>query len=142
MDQARLNLDYTVIRAPVKGIVGRRSVQLGQNVQPGQPLFSIVEVSDLWVTAMFKETQLAHMRPGQPVTVEVDAFGGEEMRGHVDSIGAATGATFSVLPSENASGNYVKVVQRIPVKIVLEPNQELQSRLRPGMSVVPTVLLK
>ena len=142
VDQARLNLDYTVIRAPVKGIVGRRSVQIGQNVQPGQPLFSIVEVSDLWVTAMFKETQLAHMRPGQPVTVEVDAFGGEEMRGHVDSIGAATGATFSVLPSENASGNYVKVVQRIPVKIVFEPNQHLQGRLRPGMSVVPTVLLK
>jgi len=142
VDQAQLNLDYTVIRAPVKGIVGRRSVQLGQNVQPGQPLFSIVEVSDLWVTAMFKETQLAHMRPRQPVTVEVDAFGGEEMRGHVESIGAATGATFSVLPSENASGNYVKVVQRIPVKIVFDPNQELQSRLRPGMSVVPTVLLK
>ena len=142
VDQARLNLDYTVVRAPVKGIVGRRSVQIGQNVQPGQPLFSIVEVSDLWVTAMFKETQLAHMRPGQSVTVEIDAFGGEEMRGHVDSIGAATGATFSVLPSENASGNYVKVVQRIPVKIVLEPNQNLQRRLRPGMSVVPTVLLK
>lgn len=142
VDQARLNLDYTVVRAPVKGIVGRRSVQIGQNVQPGQPLFSIVEVSDLWVTAMFKETQLAHMRPGQSVTVEIDAFGGEEMRGHVDSIGAATGATFSVLPSENASGNYVKVVQRIPVKIVLEPNQNLQGRLRPGMSVVPTVLLK
>ena len=76
----------------MKGIVGRRSVQLGQNVQPGQPLFSIVEVSDLWVTAMFKETQLAHMRPRQPVTVEVDAFGGEEMRGHVESIGAATGS--------------------------------------------------
>jgi membrane fusion protein (multidrug efflux system) len=142
VEQARLNLEYTVIRAPVKGIVGRRTVQLGQNVQPGQPLFSIVEINDLWVTALFKETQLAHMRPGQPATIEVDAFGGEEIRGHVDSIGAATGATFSVLPSENASGNYVKVVQRIPVKILFEPNQQqLQSRLRPGMSVVPTVLL-
>ena len=142
VDQAKLNLEYTLVRAPVYGIVGKRNVQIGQNVQPGQPLFSIVEIDNLWVTAMFKETQLAHIRPGQPETVEVDAFGGEEMRGHIDSIGAATGGTFSVLPSENASGNYVKVVQRIPVKIVFEPNQSLQSRLRPGMSVVPTVLIK
>lgn len=124
------------------GIVGRRSVQIGQNVQPGQPLFSVVEISNLWVTAMFKETQLAHMHSGQSVTIEVDAFGGEEMRGHIDSIGAATGGTFSLLPAENASGNYVKVVQRIPVKIVFEPNQKLQGSVRPGMSVVPTVLLK
>jgi membrane fusion protein, multidrug efflux system len=142
VDQARLNLEYTVIRAPVAGILGRRTVQIGQNVQPGQPLFSVVETANLWVTAMFKETQLARMQPGQPVTVEVDAFGGEEIRAHVDSIGAATGGTFSVLPSENASGNYVKVVQRIPVKIVFEPDQPLTGRLRPGMSVVPTVLLK
>lgn len=142
VDQARLNLEYTVVKAPVSGLVGRRNVQLGQNVQPGQPLFSIVDLSDIWVTAMFKETQLANMRPGQPVTVEVDAFGGRELRGHVDSIGAATGGTFSLLPSENASGNFVKVVQRIPVKIVFEPNQELVARLRPGMSVVPTVLTK
>lgn len=142
LDQAQLNLEYTVVRAPVAGIVGRRSVQLGQNVQPGQPLFSIVEIRNLWVTAMFKETQLEHMHPGQSVSIKVDAFGGEEMRGHIDSIGAATGGTFSLLPAENASGNYVKVVQRIPVKIVFEPNQKLQERVRPGMSVVPTVLLK
>jgi membrane fusion protein, multidrug efflux system len=142
VNQARLNVEYTVIRAPVNGIVGRRSVQLGQYVQPGQPLFSVVEVADLWVSALFKETQLAQMRPGQHATVEVDAFGGAELRAHVDSIGAATGGTFSVLPSENASGNYVKVVQRVPVKIVFERNQPLLERLRPGMSVVPTVLLR
>jgi membrane fusion protein, multidrug efflux system len=142
LDQAKLNLEYTILRAPVPGIVGRRSVQLGQNVQPGQPLFSIVDTSNLWVTAMFKETQLARMRPGLAATVEVDAFGGAELKGKVDSIGAATGATFSVLPPENASGNFVKVVQRVPVKIVFEPNQELLKRLRPGMSVVPTVLLQ
>jgi len=142
VDQARLNLDYTIVRSPVAGIVGRRSVQLGQNVQPGQPLFSIVDTSNLWVTAMFKETQLARMRPGLPATVKVDAFGGAELRGKVDSIGAATGATFSVLPPENASGNFVKVVQRVPVKIVFEPNQSLLLRIRPGMSVGPTVLLQ
>jgi membrane fusion protein (multidrug efflux system) len=142
LDQAKLNLEYTIVRAPVAGIVGRRNVQLGQNVQPGQPLFSIVETSNLWVTAMFKETQLAGMGPGMRAIVEVDAFGGAELNGKVDSIGAATGATFSVLPPENASGNFVKVVQRVPVKIVFDPNQELLKRLRPGMSVVPTVLLQ
>jgi membrane fusion protein (multidrug efflux system) len=141
LDQAKLNLEYTVVRAPVSGIVGRRNVQLGQNVQPGQPLFSIVDTSSLWATALFKETQLASMRPGLAATVEVDAFGGAELKGHVASIGAATGATFSVLPPENASGNFVKVVQRVPVKIVFEPNQSLTTRLRPGMSVVPTVML-
>ncbi len=142
VDQAKLNLDYTVVRAPVSGLVGRRNVQIGQNVQPGQPLFSIVQVSDLWVTALFKETQLAHMKIGQAVSIEVDAFDGAELRGRIESIGAATGGTFSVLPSENASGNYVKVVQRLPVKIRFEPNQNLLDRLRPGMSVVPTVLLQ
>jgi membrane fusion protein (multidrug efflux system) len=140
--QARLNLEYTVVRAPIAGLVGRRTVQLGQNVQPGQPLFSIVEIANLWVSAMFKETQLDKMRPGQSASVEVDAFGGAEMRGRVESIGAATGGTFSVLPAENASGNYVKVVQRVPVKIVFEPGQPLLERIRPGMSVVPTVLVQ
>ena len=121
VEQAKLNLEYTLIRAPINGIVGRRNVQLGQNVQPGQPLVSVVAVDDLWVTALFKETQLANVHPGQRASIEVDAFDGAELRGHVDSIGAATGGTFSVLPSENASGNYVKVVQRVPIKIVFEP---------------------
>ncbi|MCC6588221.1 MAG: HlyD family secretion protein [Bryobacterales bacterium] len=142
VDQARLNVEYTIVKAPVAGIVGRRNVQIGQNVQPGQPLFSVVEVTNLWVTALFKETQLAHVQPGQKAVIEVDAFGGAELHGRVDSIGAATGGTFSVLPAENASGNYVKVVQRVPVKIVFEPNQPYLERLRPGMSVVPTVLLQ
>jgi membrane fusion protein (multidrug efflux system) len=142
LEQAKLNLEYTVVKAPVAGIVGRRSAQLGQIVQPGQPLFSIVDTSDLWVTAMFKETQLGNIRPGLPAVVKVDAFGGAELRGKVDSIGAATGATFSLLPPENASGNFVKVVQRVPVKIVFDPNQTLAARVRPGMSVVATVLLR
>ncbi len=142
VEQARLNLEYTVIKAPIGGLVGRRSVQIGQNVQPGQALFSIVEITDLWVTALFKETQLKSMRPGQPAEIDIDAFGGARMRGHVDSIGAATGGTFSVLPPENASGNYVKVVQRVPVKIVFEPNQPLREKVRPGMSVTPTVFTR
>jgi len=139
--QAELNLQRTLITAPSAGTVSRKSVEVGQVIQPGQPLFALVSQADVWVTANFKETQLRHMQAGQRAVVQVDALG-REFNGRVDSISAATGAKFSLLPPENASGNYVKVVQRIPVKIVLEPGQDPDHRLRPGMSVVPTVYTK
>jgi membrane fusion protein (multidrug efflux system) len=139
--QAELNLQRTSITAPSAGTVSRKSVEVGQVIQPGQPLFALVSQGDVWVTANFKETQLRHMQPGQRAVVKVDALG-REFNGRIDSISAATGAKFSLLPPENASGNYVKVVQRIPVKIVLEPGQDPDHRLRPGMSVVPTVFTK
>jgi membrane fusion protein, multidrug efflux system len=139
LDQAELNLAYTRVIAPADGIVGNRNVQLGQNVQPGQEMLAIVPLHDIWVTANFKETQLEHMRPGQPAEISVDALGGQKFRGTVTSIGGATGARFSLLPPENATGNYVKVVQRVPVKIVLDPGQDKDHRLRIGMSVVPKV---
>ncbi len=142
VEQAKLNLTYTEVRAPVTGVVSRRSVEVGQVVQPGQPLLALVNLEDVWVTANFKENQLASIRVGQPVSIKVDAFGGRTFRGQVDSIAAATGARFSLLPPENATGNYVKVVQRVPVKIVFEPGQDPEHRLRPGMSVVPTVFAK
>jgi membrane fusion protein (multidrug efflux system) len=137
--QAELNLQYTRVTAPAKGIVSRKSVEPGQTVQPGQPLMAIIPLENVWVTANFKETQLNEIRPGQKAVVTVDAYGGREFNGHVESIAAATGARFSLLPPENATGNYVKVVQRIPVKIVLEAGQDAEYLLRPGMSVVPTV---
>jgi membrane fusion protein, multidrug efflux system len=136
--QAELNLQRTSITAPSAGVISRKSVEVGQVIQPGQPLFALVSQGDVWVTANFKETQLRHVQPGQRVTVDVDGLG-RELNGHVDSIGAATGAKFSLLPPENATGNYVKVVQRIPVKIVFEPGQDPEHRLRPGMSVMPTI---
>jgi membrane fusion protein (multidrug efflux system) len=136
--QAELNLQYTTIRAPEPGIVSKRNVEPGQVVQAGQPLLAIVSLQDIWATANFKETQLKKMRVGDPATIHVDAYG-RDFKGHVDSIGGATGARFSVLPPENATGNYVKVVQRIPVKIVFEPGQDGLLLLRPGMSVIPTV---
>jgi membrane fusion protein (multidrug efflux system) len=136
--QAELNLQRTSITAPSAGVISRKSVEVGQVIQPGQPLFALVSQGDVWVTANFKETQLRHVQPGQRVTVDVDGLG-RELKGHVDSIGAATGAKFSLLPPENATGNYVKVVQRIPVKIVFEPGQDPEHRLRPGMSVTPTI---
>jgi membrane fusion protein (multidrug efflux system) len=142
VEQAQLNLGYTEVRAPVAGVVSRRSVEVGQVVQPGQPLLAIVDLEDVWVTANFKESQLASIRPGQPVEIAVDAFGGRSYRGRVDSIAAATGARFSLLPPENATGNFVKVVQRVPVKIVLEPGQDTERRLRPGLSVTSTVLTR
>ncbi len=142
VEQARLNLGYTVVRAPVDGVVSRKSVELGQVIQAGQPLLALVEIENVWVTANYKETQLRNMRVGQPAIIDVDAYGGREYRGHVDSIAAATGARFSLLPPENATGNYVKVVQRLPVKIVLENGQDPQRLLRPGMSVGATVIVK
>lgn len=140
VQQAELNLQYTTITAPVDGIVSRRSVEPGQVVQPGQPLLAIVNLQDVWTTANFKETQLHEMKIGQKATIHVDAFD-QDYNAHVDSIGGGTGARFSLLPPENATGNYVKVVQRVPVKVVFEPGQDL-SRLRPGMSVVVTVITK
>jgi membrane fusion protein (multidrug efflux system) len=138
LELAELNWQRTTIRALVKGIVSRKSVEVGQFVQPGQPLMAIIPLENLWITANFKETQLRDMRPGQKAAVKVDA-NGREYRGHVDSISAATGARFSMLPPENATGNYVKVVQRVPVKIVLEPGEDQDHLLRPGLSVEPTV---
>ena len=140
--QAELNLARTIVKAPTAGIIGKRAVELGQTVQASQPLMALVSRDDVWVVANFKETQLAEMRPGQSVTVDVDALGGREFKGKIDSLGAATGAKFSLLPPENATGNYVKVVQRVPVKIVLEPGQDPEFRLRPGMSVFASVLTK
>jgi membrane fusion protein, multidrug efflux system len=139
--QAQLNMQYTTVRSPANGIVSKRSVEVGQVIQPGQPLCALVNLDDIYVTANFKETQLKEMKVGQPVTIKVDAYD-RELKGHVDSIGGATGARFSLLPPENATGNYVKVVQRIPVKIVFEPNQDPDKKLRPGMSVTPTVITK
>lgn len=141
VDMARLNLSYTRIVAPVSGIVSKRSVEVGNHVQPGQPLFLIAQVNDLWVTANFKETQLRQIRPGQKVTISVDAYG-KEFSGYVDSFPAATGAITSLLPPENASGNYVKVVQRLPVRIRFNKDQAGLDKLRPGMSVEPKVWVK
>ncbi len=138
LDMARLNLEYTTVKAPSAGRVSKKSVEPGQVTQPGQPLLAIVPVEDVWITANFKETQLHRVRQGQPVSVSVDAFG-RSFTGRVESVAAATGARFSLLPPENASGNYVKVVQRIPVKIVLDRGQDPEHLLRLGMSVVPTV---
>jgi membrane fusion protein (multidrug efflux system) len=140
--QAELNLEYATVKAPVRGTVSRKSVEPGQVIQPGQPLMTIVALDEVWVTANFKETQLEHMRPGQRVTVKVDAYRGKQLTGKIDSIAAATGARFSLLPPENATGNFVKVVQRVPVKIVLDGDQDPNRLLRPGMSVTPTVETK
>lgn len=140
LDQALLNLQYTKIAAPVNGVV-TKNAEVGMNVQPGQQLFSIVPLEDVWVTANYKETQLKYMRPGQPAEIKVDA-NGRTYKGHVDSIAGTSGARTSLLPPENATGNYVKVVQRLPVKIVLEPGQNSDHYLRLGMSVVPDVKVK
>jgi membrane fusion protein (multidrug efflux system) len=142
LEQAKLNLSYTEVRAPVDGVVSRRTAEVGQIVQPGQPLLAVVDLDDVWVVANFKENQLRRIRPGQAVEVSVDAYGGRAYRGRVDSVAAATGARFSLLPPENATGNYVKVVQRVPVKIVLDAGQDPRHVLRPGMSVVPTVFTR
>jgi len=131
---AELNLTYMKIYAPVSGIVGRKTVELGHRIQPGQALMLIVPVDDVWVTANFKETQLRHMRRSQPVTIHVDAFD-RDYDGVVEELPAAAGTLFSLLPPENASGNFVKVVQRMPVRIRLADGGDTDHRLRPGMSV-------
>jgi membrane fusion protein (multidrug efflux system) len=141
LDQAALNLQYTKIVAPVNGIVSNRSVEVGQNVAPGQELMKVINLDDVWITANFKETQLRQMKMGQRVTIDVDA-NGRSYNGKVDSIAGASGARFSLLPPENATGNYVKVVQRIPVKIVLDSGSNKDHQLRPGMSVLPKVWIR
>jgi membrane fusion protein, multidrug efflux system len=141
LEQAKLNLAYTTLTAPVHGVVSKKSVEVGQTVQPGQPLMAVVPLDDIWVTANFKETELRDMHVGQLVYVKVDAYG-RTYRGRVQSISAATGARFSLLPPENATGNYVKVVQRVPVKIVFETGQDPEHLLRPGMSVDATVMVR
>jgi membrane fusion protein (multidrug efflux system) len=139
LQQAELNLQYATVKAPMKGIVSKKGVEVGQVVQPGQPLMTIIPLEEVWVTANFKETQLREMRPGQPATVDVDAYGGREFKGHVESLAAATGSRFSLLPPENATGNFVKVVQRVPVRIAIDDKQDAQQPLRPGMSVTAKV---
>jgi membrane fusion protein (multidrug efflux system) len=143
LEQARLDLQYTTIVAPIAGVVGQRSVQPGQNIAPGQQLMTIVPLDsrNIWVTANFKETQLRQMRPGQPARIYVDTHG-RKYDGHVLSIAGASGARYSLLPPENATGNYVKVVQRIAVKIVFDEGQDPQHLLRPGMSVEPDVRVR
>ena len=138
---AQLNLSYTKIYAPVSGVIGRKTVELGHRVQPGQSMLVIVPLDDIWITANFKETQLKRMRPGQPVTIRVDTFG-RDYRGKVENLPGAAGPLFSVFPPENATGNYVKVVQRFPVRIRLDKDQDPDRMLRPGMSVEPTVRVR
>jgi membrane fusion protein (multidrug efflux system) len=140
LEQAQLNLQYTQIVAPVSGEVNK-TVVLGMNVQPGQQLITVVPLEEVWVTANFKETQLRQMKVGQKSEIHIDSSG-QTFKGHVDSISGATGPLFSLLPPENATGNYVKIVQRIPVKIVLEPGENREHQLRPGMNVVPDVYLR
>ncbi|HTB93372.1 MAG TPA: HlyD family secretion protein [Candidatus Sulfotelmatobacter sp.] len=140
LEQAELNLQYTKIVAPVSGEVNK-TVVVGLNVQPGQQLLTVVPLDEVWVTANFKETQLRHMRVGQRATIHVDSTG-RTLKGHVDSVAGATGPLFSLLPPENATGNYVKIVQRVPVKIVLEKGENRDRTLRPGMNVVPDVYLR
>jgi membrane fusion protein, multidrug efflux system len=141
--QAELNLQYTKVIAPVSGIVSNRTVEVGQNLQPGQEMVKVIPLDEanIWVTANFKETQLKNIKPGESAEIAVDATG-RTYKGHVDSIAGASGDRFSLLPSENATGNYVKVVQRVPVKIVLEKGEIKEHELRPGMSVVPKVWIK
>ncbi len=143
LDQAKLNLSYTKIIAPENGIVTRKSVEINQNVSVGQNMMTLVSLDDVWITANFKETQLEHMRAGQPVVIEVDAYGGRKYDGKITQIGGATGSVLSLFPPENATGNYVKVVQRVPVRIDLSnPEQNSDHLLRPGLSVEPKVTVK
>jgi membrane fusion protein, multidrug efflux system len=140
--QAKLNLGYTTVTAPADGVVSKKAVELGQVVQPGQPLLAVVQLDDVWVIANFKETQLADLRVGQRASVAVDALGGKKFPARVDSVAPATGAKFSLLPAENATGNFVKVVQRVPVKLVLDPGADPEHQLRPGLSATATVVTK
>ncbi|MFJ3522210.1 HlyD family secretion protein [Pseudomonas sp. NPDC090203] len=138
-DQARLQLSYTRIVAPVDGMVGERAVRIGNYVTPGARLLSVVPLDQVYVVANFQETQLTQVTPGQAADVRVDTFSGEALKGHVESIAPATGVTFAAIKPDNATGNFTKVVQRLPVKIVLDPGQPLLARLRVGMSVYATV---
>jgi len=142
VDFAKLQLSYTTLKAPVSGIVSKKNIQKGQLVQPGQSLFAIVNDNSLYITANFKETQLEHLQAGLPVEVHVDAFPDAQVAGEIYNFSPATGAKFSLLPPDNASGNFVKVVQRVPVKIKIKTSPELMQKLRPGMSVEVSVRTK
>ena len=139
---AELNLSYTKVYASADGYVTRKSVESGNQVQAGQPLMAVVPLDDIWVTANYKETQLERVSPGQKVEIKVDTYPGKVFRGKIESIMAGTGAVFSLFPSENATGNFVKVVQRIPVKIVFDKGTDPEHVLRIGMSVAPTIMVK
>ena len=141
-DQAALQLSYTRVIAPSSGVVSKKSVEIGQLVQPGQPLMTVVPLDDIWVTANLKETEIADVTPGDSADIAVDTYGGRRFRGHVESLSPATGAKFSLLPPDNATGNYTKVVQRIPVRIRLDQAADAAHPLRPGMSVVATIKTK
>jgi membrane fusion protein (multidrug efflux system) len=148
LDQARadvrtaeLNLSYTKIYAPVSGVIGHKTVELGHRVQPGQTLLTVVPIDDIWITSNFKEIQLRSMHPGQPVTIHVDTFG-RDYNGTVEDMAGASGPLFSLFPPENASGNYVKVVQRFPIRIHIDEGQDPQHQLRPGMSVEAKVRVR
>lgn len=142
VEQARLQLEYTQLKAPARGHITKKNTEVGNQVQAGQPQMALVPLEGLWIVANYKETQLTKVKPGQRVNVEVDTFSGETLRGKVQSIMAGTGAAFSLFPPENATGNFVKIVQRIPVKILLEPDQKDLPQLRVGMSVNPTILIE
>jgi len=145
LEQAQFNFSYMIIRSPVPGIVGKKSVEIGQNVSVGQELVTVVPLDDIWVTANFKETQLAQMRPGQSVEIKVDAYG-RRWKGHITNLGGGTGLIFGLLPPENATGNYVKVVQRVPVRIDFDRTQgqdfNAEGLLKPGLSVEPEVRVR
>ena len=140
LEQAELNVSYTKIKAEVAGVVSRRSVEIGQMASPEKPLLALVPLNDTWVVANFKEDQIAHMKPGQLAEIEVDAFDGQKLKGHIDSLAGGTGARFSLLPPDNASGNFTKVVQRVPVLVRIDGIADLD--LRPGLSAKVTVLTK
>jgi membrane fusion protein (multidrug efflux system) len=141
-EQAQLNLGYTTIVAPVDGVVGNRTLRVGQYVQAGTPLMGVVPLMDVYIVANFKETQLTNVRPGQPVKIEVDTFPDHAVWGAVDSIAPASGQEFALLPPDNATGNFTKIVQRVPVKIRVGADGPLAGRLLPGMSVIPTINTK
>lgn len=140
LEQAKLQLSYTHIQAPVAGRVGKKSVEVGQRVEPGQSLMSVVQ-DDTWIIANYKETQLGKMKPGQAVEITIDTFPGQKFKGKIESVGPASGAKFSVLPAENATGNFTKIVQRLPVKIVFDPDsvKDYKTRIAPGMSCIVSV---
>jgi len=137
--QAQLNLEYTAIRAPFDGVVGNKTVAVGDYLQPGTQIMAVVPLSQVFVLANYKETQITHIRPGQSVKISVDGFPGLKVRGHVDSIDPASGQEFALLPPDNATGNFTKIVQRVPVKILLDLTPEETGKLRPGMSVEPEI---
>ncbi|MEO8140106.1 MAG: HlyD family secretion protein, partial [Gemmatimonadota bacterium] len=139
VETARLQLSYTVLLAPVDGVIGRRSVEVGGLVQVGQTLMSVIPSEGVWVTANLKETELAEVKVGDPVSFTVDAYGGRNFSGRVESLSPATGARFALLPPDNASGNFTKVVQRVPVRIAVDSGADAANRLLPGMSVIATV---